>query len=156
MSLLVNIESSAVDAFRDVQTSITSLGGAIAGYSAEQLSNYVIHKSRLNQSEGLGQIGLRFAVRSLIASTAFGIAARYMPKTSENIFFSIVFFAANPSMVKDAVTIGKHAVLAVEELWGGSVGGMRYGPGPVISSGPQYGTGPVISSGPGCKKGYCN
>lgn len=117
-----------VDAFRDAQTSITSLGGAAAGAAGEQLSNWIIRRTGIDQSEGLGQTGLQFVVRSLVASTTFGLAARYMPETSENVFFSIVFFAASPSMVKDAVTIGKHLVLAVEDIFGGRGTGLRKPP----------------------------
>jgi len=130
-----NLEGAVVDAFRDAQTSITSLGGAVAGAAGEQLGNYIIHRTGLGKSDGLGQTGLRFVVRSIVASASFGFVARYMPATSENVFFSIVFFAASPSMVSDAVTLGKHAVLAIEDLFGGWIPKPppRYGPGPVIS-----------------------
>lgn len=136
-TLAGNVEGALVDAFRDAQTSITSIGGAFAGAAGEALGSYIIRASGLGKSDGIGQTGMRFVVRSVVASASFGLVARYMPGTADNVFFSIVFFAASPSLVKDAVTIGRHGVLALEDLFGGIGGGsggkMSYGPGPVIS-----------------------
>lgn len=97
----------------DAQTAITSLGGALAGVVSEEAGNYIIRKANVNAGSGIGDVGLRFIVRALVSSSSFGLATDMMPDTSGNIMFSIVFFAANPSLIRDAVTIAQILVRGV-------------------------------------------
>lgn len=91
----------------DAQTAVTSLGGAIAGVVSDKIANYVIPQVGLGGSTmGLGDVGLRFIVRAATTSVVFGGVAYLLPNSAENIFFSIVFFAGNRALVRDAVTFG--------------------------------------------------
>jgi hypothetical protein len=101
------------EAFQDAQTSITSLSAAGAGALSEKVGSMLIARSGIAKDSGIGQIGLQFAVRALVASASFGAVSSFMPATSENIFFSILFFAANPSLVKDGAMLGKTAADAL-------------------------------------------
>ena len=103
------ILSSTID---DTQTVITSLGAAIAGSASESLSNLVIRKAGIN-GQSFGDSGFRFVVRAMISSVCFSAIANVMPESSSNIFFSIVYFAANRSVVTDAVAVGNSVVRAV-------------------------------------------
>ncbi len=94
----------------DAQTAITSLGAAIAGSASEAIGNRLIMSANAGAGNGIGDVGIRFVVRALVSSVAFGVAANLMPESSSNIFFSIVYFAANPSLVRDGVAIGNIVV----------------------------------------------
>ena len=101
--------ASTVD---DTQTVITSLGAAVAGSASEALGNLIIRKAGIN-GQSFGDSGFRFVVRALVSSVCFSAVANVMPESSANIFFSIVYFAANRSVVTDAVAVGNSVVRAV-------------------------------------------
>lgn len=99
------------EVLQDSQTSILCLGGAIAGAAADKLGTMVVSASGLRSTNsGVGALGLDFVTRAVISAAAFDAAATLMPQTSGNILFSIIFFAANPNLVRDAVEIGRAAV----------------------------------------------
>lgn len=81
----------------DTQTTVTSLGGALAGVAAERVGTMVL--AQFPRQKSLGNVGLEFVARSVVASVAFSTAASIMPETSQNIFFSIIFFACNSSLI---------------------------------------------------------
>ena len=125
------MESFISNTADDAQTAITSLGAAVAGAASEKLGNYAIRQVG-SRGNSFGDVGTRFILRSLISSAIFGATASLMPQTSGNIFFSIVFFAANFSLVSDAVTLGQIVVSGV--------------PNPLIILNPAKGPGPGISA----------
>lgn len=138
------MEPILVDTFRDAQTAILSVAAAFGGSLSERLGSIVISRMGGGLKDGFGQTGLRFVVRAVLGATIFTLLARQMPATSQNIFFSIVFFAANPSLVKDAVTLGQTVTAMLFS------GGGRVSPLP-----PQYAPGPYMS-GKGCSSGSCH
>jgi hypothetical protein len=92
----------------DAKTSVTSLGGAIGGVASDKIANMVLAQVGLgNNKAGLGDVGLRFIIRAATTSLVFGGMSYLLPETSENIFFSIVFFAGNRALVSDAVLFGQ-------------------------------------------------
>lgn len=93
----------------DVQTTITSLGAAFAGVTADRLSDKLIQAfgGSIRPSAGLGSVGLNFVARSAVTSIAYSTAAQLMPATSENVFFTILFFACNQTLIADARTIAQ-------------------------------------------------
>ena len=97
----------------DAQTGITSLGSAIAGSASNELGSMLIRAAGIGSGQSLGDVGVRFVVRALVSSAAFSAAATLMPASSNNVFFSIVFFAANDMLVRDAVAIGNIIVRGV-------------------------------------------
>lgn len=96
---------------QDSQTSILCLGGAVAGAAADKVATMVIGATGLRATNsGVGALGLDFVTRAVVSAAAFDIAATLMPETSGNILFSIIFFAANPNLIRDAVEIGRAAI----------------------------------------------
>lgn len=88
----------------DAQTAVTSLAGAIAGAASDKVANTIISYARLGKNtSGLGDTGLRFIIRAGVTSVMFAGVAGAMPETSSNVFFSILFFAANRALVNDGV-----------------------------------------------------
>lgn len=119
------------ESFRDAQTSVSSLSAAIAGSAADRIAQMIISQSGLASTQGAGQTGLKFIIRALVSSASFGLTARFLPGTSENIFFSVLFFAANPGLIQDGVLLGRTAVDALSGMTQ-----MQYAPGPMRSKGP--------------------
>lgn len=96
--------------FEDAQTSILCLGGAIAGSAADAIGTRIIALSGVKTWDGgLGGVGLDFVVRAVVSAALFDVSAALMPETSGNILFSIIFFAANQTLIRDAVQIGSIA-----------------------------------------------
>lgn len=92
----------------DTQTAVTSLGGAVAGVGSDSIADMLISYAGLPTSGGgIGDVGLRFVVRSAVTSVIFGAVVSYMPETSSNIFFSQVFFAGNRKLVLDGVLFAR-------------------------------------------------
>lgn len=131
---------------KDVQTTVTSLGAAFAGVAAERGSAYII-RALGGRAIGtsMGAVGLNFIARAAVSSVAFAAASSLMPETSDNVFFTILFFACNPSLVGDARTL---ANIVVDSAIG--IPGMRK-TGP--SSAPSPGNGP--QPGAACSSGGC-
>ena len=103
----------------DTQTAVTSLGGAIAGVGSDAISDQIIYYAGLAPSGGgLGDVGLRFVIRSAVTSVIFGAVVSYMPETSSNVFFSQVYFAGNRKLILDGVLFAR---ILVE----GSIGATR-------------------------------
>src|SRR5271166_4426902 len=94
----------------DAETAILSIGAAVAGSASERISAYILHRATvINDKNVVGATGINFAVRALVGAAAFSAVSSFMPETSKNIFFSIVFFASYPSLVRDAVLLGNAA-----------------------------------------------
>jgi len=92
----------------DTQTAVTSLGGAIAGVGSDAIADQIIYYAGLAPSGGgLGDVGLRFVIRSAVTSVIFGAVVSYMPETSSNVFFSQVYFAGNRKLVLDGVMFAR-------------------------------------------------
>ena len=95
----------------DAQTSITALVGAVAGAASSRVGGYIIHKGDIGgQGSGLGGLGLQFITHAVVASVGFGIAARVAPATSQNVFFSILFFASDGALVRSGAALGHRIV----------------------------------------------
>lgn len=126
----------------DTQTTVTSLGAAIAGVLSERVGNVLVRSMPTvsNPSVGLGNIGLSFIARSIAASVSFSAAAALMPETSQNIFFSIIFFACNPSLVSNGRDF---ANVLVDGIW-------RQRPAPVRPGNPS----PIGNAA--CASGGCS
>lgn len=89
--------------FVDAQTTVTSLGAAFAGVAAEEVSNRIILQyGGAQRAVGLGQVGVNFILRSVVAAVAYSAVATVMPETSQNFFFGALFFASNPGLIRDA------------------------------------------------------
>lgn len=152
----------------DVKTTITSLGGAVAGAASEWAAEQLISVVGV-QKASAGDAGIRFVVRATTAALAFEGIAYLMPETSSNIFFSILFFAACPNLIKDGVglaqalihtsagtmnamgainsrsiSLNTHASNLNTHTTNTNAGNMHYGSGPVHGgSTMHYGDGPV-------------
>ena len=98
------------DTIDDMQTAVTSLGGAVAGAASESLGDYVIQSAGLQTTNSMGDIGLRFVVRALVSSAVYAASVQAMPATSQNILFTLFYFRANGSLATEAATIGAIAV----------------------------------------------
>jgi len=106
----------------DAQTTITSLGAAVGGAASEVVGSYVIGAAGLRKNDGgLGSAGLAFVAQAIVSAVGFSVTASLMPETSGNIFFSIVFFASNPTLVNSAVTIGTGLVDAITKSSAGAL-----------------------------------
>lgn len=101
----------------DAVTTITCLGGAVAGAASEHAATLLINaaRGRVPPANGnsLGEMGLEFVARSFTSAFAFNLAASYMTQTSDNIAFSILFFAAQPRLVRLGVGIAGKLVGSV-------------------------------------------
>ena len=123
------------EALQDSQTSILCLGGAVAGAAADKLGSMVVGAAGLRTSSGVGSLGLDFVTRAVVSAAVFDAAVMVMPETSGNILFSIIFFAANPNLIRDAVEIGRSVV--------GTLSFMTKGPAPPRDMMPPTRTGAV-------------
>lgn len=121
----------------DTQTTVTSLGGAVAGAASERLGSALV-AGFPRVAPGIGSVGLEFIGRAAVASVAFSAAASLMPETSQNVFFSIIFFACNPSLIANGRDFANSIVSAVA--------GLRHAAAP---------TRPPMSTGPSCPTGKC-
>lgn len=107
------MESFVVNTFEDAQTAITSLGGAVAGAAAERIGSELVRAVGLQSQASVGDIGMRFVVRALASSAVYASTVALMPETSKNILFTLFYFGANPSIGRDAVSIGNALVGAI-------------------------------------------
>lgn len=97
----------------DVSTTITSLAAGVAGMTCNKLSQYLINAAGGSGNPGFGERGVQFVVRSTVTSIVFGVVASYMPQTSQNVFFSLLFFNTNSGLMNDAVGLSAAAVNSV-------------------------------------------
>lgn len=96
----------------DTQTALVSLGAAVAGATSEALGNYIVGSTVGNSSAAVGDVGLSFLIRAVTSSVVLNFTTGMMPDTSGNILFVLIFYGANASVIRDAVTIGKYVVSA--------------------------------------------
>lgn len=95
----------------DTVTTITCLGGALAGATSERIGNMLGSMIPGKGSRGtVGEVGLDFCVRAFTSAVAFNLVATYMPQTADNIAFSILFFAAQPTLVREGVQLANMVV----------------------------------------------
>lgn len=97
----------------DVSTTITSLAAGVAGMTCNKLSQYLINAAGGSGNPGFGERGVQFVVRSTVTSIVFGVVAGYMPQTSQNVFFSLLFFNTNSGLMNDAVGLSAAVVNSV-------------------------------------------
>lgn len=97
------------ETFADAQTTITSLVAAVAGSVSDRAGDFVASALGL-QGNGLGGAGLEFCVRAVVSAGVFSLTSRALPETSGNIFFSILYFAADAKLVGLGVRIGHMSV----------------------------------------------
>jgi hypothetical protein len=90
----------------DVQTALTSLGGAIAGTASSELGSFLVKTAGLSGDKTLGDKGLEFVIRAAVSSMMFGISSNYMPETSQNVLFTFIYFASDAKLIGTARDIG--------------------------------------------------
>lgn len=103
--------SSIAQAFGDAQTTIASLAGGIGGATSDAVSSTIIARFG-GASQGMGGVGLEFCLRAVVSAGTFGLLRGYMPETSSNIFFSILYFACDRGLLGSAVALSRNAVNA--------------------------------------------
>jgi len=112
------MSGAIVDVFGDAQTTITSLAAGIGGVASSALGDFIVSRlgNDLRSNGGIGAIGLEFAGRAVISSAVFAGLHWMMPRTSENVFFSILFFAANRGLMGTALTLSGATIGAFQRL----------------------------------------
>lgn len=95
----------------DTQTALVSLGAAVAGSTSEVIGNYLVGAT-VGNGVAVGDVGLSFLIRAVTSSVVLNFSTGMMPDTSGNILFVLIFYGANASVIRDAVTIGKYVVSA--------------------------------------------
>lgn len=107
--------SSAIlgEILEDAQTTVTSLGGAVAGATAQRLGDLAIISFKIPTGPGAGDVGMRFLMRALVASTTYAGGSYLMPESSTNSLWSTLFFASNPALVREATTLASLLVNSI-------------------------------------------
>jgi len=108
--------ASVSQAFGDAQTTIACLASGVAGAVSDELGGYLVSMVSQEPVPGLGAVGLEFCARAVISAAVFGQLHSWMPETSSNIFFSILFFAANRGLVNSALQLSRGVVGATKSL----------------------------------------
>ena len=103
---------SLQQAFGDAQTTIACLAAGVAGATSDAISTAVVG-AVAQPSQGVGAVGLEFAFRAMVSAGVFGLVHSYMPETSNNIFFSILYFATDRGLINNAISLSRAAVSAV-------------------------------------------
>lgn len=88
-------------------------GGRCGRHSQQQRVQLVDQIGRWKLSPNFGERGVQFVVRSTVTSIVFGVVASYMPQTSQNVFFSLLFFNTNTHLMQDAMVLSAQAFNAV-------------------------------------------
>jgi hypothetical protein len=102
---------SIARAFGDAQTTIACLAGGVAGASSDLAGNVVVGRFVNPQATpGVGALGLEFCVRAVISAGVFGVVHGYMPETSSNVFFSILYFACDRGLMSTGVGLARAVV----------------------------------------------
>jgi len=122
-------------AFGDAQTTIACLAGGIGGTVSDAIGNYAVSKVGAG-AQGMGATGLEFCFRAVVSAATFGALHAYMPETSSNIFFSILYFAADRGLMGSALALSRGTVGAAT----GSLRGMT-APQRKAAPAPACGTG---------------
>lgn len=120
----------------DTQTTITSLAGGIGGVTANAISDRL--RSALTGgflSYSLGSAGLEFVGRAIVSATVFAGLRAAMPQTSENVFFTFLFFYCDQGLLNSGLTVSRGLV-------GGAIGAVNANAGRPM----------VKEEGCGCKK----
>lgn len=104
------------ESFADAQTTVTSLAAGVGGATANAIGDALVKAFDPSGKGGLGAIGLQFVARAVTSAGVFIALQRMLPQTSENVFFSILFFACNPGLMGSAQTLSYAAVSAVGRL----------------------------------------
>ena len=87
----------------DLQTSIIGgITGAVAGRVSEQIADQILKVTSI-QGESIGELGLILAIRSLVSSVTFVGLAHLMPETTDNVYFSFVYFTADTALTTAAI-----------------------------------------------------
>lgn len=122
MSVLANV-------LGDAQTTVTSLAAGVGGVASSALGDKLVSLAGADaRNGGIGAIGLEFVGRAVISSAVFAGLAYLMPRTSENVFFSILFFAGNRGLMGSALTLSGATIGAFQRMNLPSKGGPAYAP----------------------------
>lgn len=108
--------ASVSQAFGDAQTTVACLASGIAGAASDEIGNYLVSAASSVPVPGLGAVGLEFCARAVVSAAVFGQLHAWMPETSSNIFFSILFFACNRGLMNSAVALARGTVAASKSL----------------------------------------
>lgn len=103
-------------ALYDAQTTVTSLGAGIGGATSTYIGNQLVALVGPVGNANLGTVGLEFCARSVVSAAVFGALTSLMPETSQNVFFSILYFAADTGLVSTALAVSNQVVRAVTNL----------------------------------------
>jgi len=107
----------------DIQTSVTSLVGAVGGVSSTYIGGQLIsalegsptikgNNTSLIQNT-VGSVGLQFVGRAAISSTIYYLLRRYMPDTSGNVLFTFLYFTGDSGLIATGVSFAQGVVGAV-------------------------------------------
>lgn len=99
----------------DVSTTITSLAAGVAGTISNNIGSYLIKTAGGSSNPNFGERGVQFVVRATVTSIVFGAVASYMPQTSQNVFFSLLFFNTNAALMVDAMSLSGQVVMAASK-----------------------------------------
>jgi hypothetical protein len=92
----------------DSQTTITCAFGGILGTLGNETSNYVIRKAGLStMGTHLGETGMSFVISAIVGSAFYILGDTYLPETSSNIFYSILFFSSSSTLMSTGLAIAK-------------------------------------------------
>lgn len=99
--------------FGDAQTTITSLAGGIGGVTANAISDRLrlaIQGPLLVLNPGLGTAGLEFVGRAIVSASVFAALRACMPQTSENVFFTFLFFYCDQGLLNNGLAVSRGIV----------------------------------------------
>ena len=140
---------SLQQAFGDAQTTIASLAAGIGGVASDSLASFAIAQVGA-QSQGVGALGLEFCFRAVVSAGCFGLLHSQMPETSNNIFFSILYFAGDRGLMMSAVALSRALVSTTTSAV--KLGSVRTGPSRAAPS-----KNPTVNPTPcGSGLGSCN
>ena len=111
--------TSVGEVFADATTTITSLGGALAGCTSDALGDYVIGALQLHGS-GLGGAGMAFCVRAAVSAVMYTTVVRLMPETSTSVVFPFLYFAGDRKLIATGVTVAQLSINIVLAMFKGS------------------------------------
>lgn len=104
--------------FGDAQTTITSLSAGIVGAATERVADMIVGKVNMTGT-GVGTMGMNFVLRAVLAAGGYSLVSGQFPGSSQNIFFSILFFAAQPKLMGAAVGVSQRIVGSAAGAIGG-------------------------------------
>lgn len=98
----------------DMQTTLTSsLVGAVAGRASQKVADAVVSLVGLDDAgQSLGAAGSELLLRGFVSSFVYAVIATTFPETTNNVYFSFVYFTADRKLTGKAIEFAD----AVEDL----------------------------------------